>query len=252
MAQAGPELTSPRHDHAVTEAEKDYFRSIEERFAARRGRPLILSPADVARATDWFRQGIPVEAVLEAIEVHFERLARREREPRRAVTLAYLEDEVTDAWAGAKRRRLGSRPRTESEPALHALATRAEHARLAQALREAASRLAAGGDADLAAIVERALGKLEAKAELFDETAATHDDERAEDHLRRLEKSMLDKAREAIGAEAAGQLEQQAAAALAGKLERMDERARERAAAQLMDRSLRERLGVPRLSLFYA
>lgn len=239
----------------MDEATQQYFRAVEERFIERRGKALLLSPGDVARVADWHRQGIPLEAVLEAIDVHFERMQRRERAPRRAVTLAYLEDEVLDAWAGVRRRKLGRpAPAAGSGAAPTVLATRDEHARACAALRAAAERLAAGGDLErrLGEAVTAGLAKLEAKAGLFDETKPEHDDERAEDHLRRLERSILEHAREALGAGAVEALAADVLASLGDKRARMDPKALERAMTQLVDRSLRERLGIPRLSLFYA
>lgn len=239
-------------------AAQEYFRAVEERFIERRGQALILSPADVARVADWHRQGIPLEAVLEAIDVHFERMARRQRPARRAVSLSYLEDEVLDAWSGARRRKLG-RPSVGQSAgtggAAVALANADEHARACQALKAASERLAGSADpraAQLAAHVSAALEKLQGKAALFDPAAEGHDDERAEDHLRRLEKSLLQHAREILGPEEIARLERDAGATLGEKAHRMDDKARERAISQLVDRSLRERLGIPRLSLFYA
>lgn len=239
----------------MDEAAQQYFRTVEQRFIERRGQALILSPGDVARVADWHRQGVPIEAVLEAIDVHFERMARRGRAPRRAVTLAYLDDEVMDAWAGAKRRKLGRAPAgSAGEKGVQVLATREEHARACAALREAAFRLRAGDETSqaLAARVEASLAKLEGKGALFDETSAEHDDERAEDHLRRLERALLQHAREDLGAAEVVRMLAAAESALGDKRLRMDDKARERALLQLMDRSLRERLGIPRLSLFYA
>lgn len=234
-----------------------YFRRIEERFIDKRGQALLLSPGDVARVSDWYQQGVPLEAVLEAIDVHFERMARRGRVARRAVTLAFLEDDVLDAWSGAKRRKLGRptvAPKGAEGGASSALATRDEHARACAALRTAGERLVSGDELSrsLGELVLASLAKLESKAELFDESSESHDDERAEDHLRRLEKSLLTRVREVLGAAEIGRLEVAAAELLGDKRHRMDEKARERATTQLVDRSLRERLGIPRLSLFYA
>ena len=40
---------------------------------------LLLSPADVRRVATWLADGIPLAAVLEGIDLHFDRLARRDR-----------------------------------------------------------------------------------------------------------------------------------------------------------------------------
>jgi len=228
-----------------------YFEEIERRFIDRRGQPLLLSPADVARVAKWHDDGVPLAAVVEGIDVHFERMQRRGREPRRAVTLAYVEDDVLDAWAGVKRRRLGARATTPAAGPTH-LATRAEHERLLAQIDDAPGRLKDDdARAALAEALEHAREKLAAKAALFDEGASEHDDERAEDHLRRLEKSLLERARAALGENEMARIEAEASDALAQRRLRMDARAHDRARQQLVDKALRERLGIARLSLFY-
>jgi hypothetical protein len=227
-----------------------YFEEIERRFIERRGRPLLLSPGDVARVARWHDDGVPLAAVLDGIDVHFERLRRREREPRRAVTLAYVEDDVLDAWAGVKRRRLGASP--DASAAATRLATRAEHERLLAQIEDAARRLRDDDPrAALAEALDHAHERLASKAALFDEDAEEHDDERAEDHLRRLEKSLLERARAVLGEGEIARLEAEASEALAQRKLRMDARAHDRARQQLIDKALRERLGIARLSLFY-
>ncbi len=237
----------------MDEATRTYFETIERHFIERRGQALLLSPADVARVAGWRAQGVPLEAVIEGVDVHFERMLRRGRAPRRAVTLAYVEDDVMDAWAGVRRRRVGRAVGGDGAgQAPAALATRAELARLGAALDAARARLEGAGDQALADLVAAARAKLDTKAALFDETTDAHDDERAEDHLRRLEKGLLARARASLGPEAESQLVAQAQRDLAARAARLEDSARERAIVQLVDRSLRERLGIPRLSLFYA
>jgi hypothetical protein len=235
----------------MDDATRGYFASIERHFVERRGRPLLLSPADVARVVRWHADGIPLKAVLDGIDVHFERIVRRGKAPRRAVTLAYIEDDVLDAWAGARQRRLGrSAPGVASAP--EPIATTGEHARLVGELEAAAARLASGADADraLAPSIVEAVTKLRGKAALFDATAADHDEERAEDHLRRLEKSLLTAARAALGPDVDA-IESRVEAELADKRARMGEGPWHRVRLKLVDKAIRERFAIPRLSLFY-
>lgn len=233
----------------MDEDAKAYFQAVEQHFIERRGQALLLSPEDVRRVSAWHEEGVPIEAVQEGIDVHFERMARRGRAPRRAVTLAYCEDDVHEAWAGVKQRKLGARSggavASEGPSALD------EHARLLAALRASGERAEAEGAAAQAKAIARAAGKLEKKAELFDEGAAEHDAQRTEDHLRRLERS-LDKAlREAEGEAALTRLESAVEAELESKRARMKAEVYERVRDQLVAKRLRERFGLPRLSLFY-
>jgi hypothetical protein len=237
----------------VDEAAQHYFRSVEEHFVRLRGQPLLLSPEDVQRVARWHAQGIPLAAVIEGMGIHFDRITRRGKAPRRAVTLAYLEDDVIDAWAGGRRRRLGRGSAKGGEAAPEPLVSTGEHARLLAALDEAAARLG-GGDATavaLASDVAAARAKLEKKSELFDPSHEGHDEQRTEDHLRRIERSLGEAARRALGERLAA-IEAEIASELEAKRTLMSASTFERISAQLLDKRLRERFGLPRLSLFYA
>lgn len=233
---------------------RNYFQSIERHFVERRGRALLLSPEDVQRVTAWHRLGIPLEAVIEGIDIHFDRILRRGREPRRAVTLAYVEDDVKDAWVAGKQRRLGRRAKgpSSAESAPAAAATPELHATFVSGLRQAAARLRDGTPAEreVAAAVEAACEKLARKAELFDPTATGHDDQRTEDHLRRLERHLLEQVRLAAG-DALHEVEREVEGGLRDKSEAMSPATLERVRRQLVDRRLRAAHGIPRLSIFY-
>jgi hypothetical protein len=235
---------------AVDESAKSYFQAIEQRFIERRGRALLLSPADVRRVADWHREGVPLEAVLEGVDLHFDRMQRRGREPRRAVTLAFCEDDVHDAWAGVKQRRLGART-ASATAAAEGPSLLDEHARLLAALRAARDRAVEEGRGVEAGAIERALGTLEGKAELFDAARADHDPQRTEDHLRRLERSLDRALREAAGEESILELTRAVESDLAEKRSRMKDATWERVREQLVSKRLRERHALPRLSLFY-
>jgi hypothetical protein len=233
----------------VNEEAQVYFQAIEEHFIEKRGQALLLSPEDVRRVAEWHGEGVPIEAVKEGIDLHFERMARRGKEPRRAVTLAYCEDDVLGAWAGVKQRKLGARDGAALEA--DAIGGTEEHARLLAKLRASQEKAqAAGADGDATAIA-KAIGKLEKKAELFDPNQPAHDAQRTEDHLRRIEQA-LDKAmRQAAGDESLAALAAGVERELADKRARMKPETYERVSDQLLAKRLRERFDLPRLSLFY-
>ena len=231
-----------------------FFAEVEEHFVRRRGKALLLSPDDVARVARWHRDGVPLAAVKEGIDVHFDRLARRGREPRRAVTLAWVEDDVLDAWVGAKRRRLG-RSRAGDGPAAtepETLARPEEHERLVAALDDAARTAREKALPDgVATAIEAAARKLRAKAELFDPGREDHDEQRTEEHLRRLDKSLQEALRQGLGDERVAVLRREAEAELGERRQRMAAEAAERVGEQLLSRRVRDLCAVPRLSLLY-
>jgi len=236
-------------DPGVDEQAQAYFQAIEEHFIERRGQALLLSPEDVRRVSEWHREGVPFEAVREGIDLHFERMQRRGKEPRRAVTLAYCEDDVLAAWAGVKQRKLGARD--GAGLAAESLGGSDEHARLLDRLRASQAKAEADGAAVDATAIGKAVAKLEKKAELFDPSHPEHDAQRTEDHLRRIEKALEKALREAAPEATLAGLVAGVENELADKRARMKPEVYTRVSEQLLAKRLRERFNLPRLSLFY-
>jgi len=99
--------------------DRDYFEAIEEEFIRLRGTPLLLSPADWRLADDWRRQGVPLHLVLESIRRVFERRAERqaaspELKQRNVSSLRYCRPAVEKAWA--EYRELGAAPTVRRQP----------------------------------------------------------------------------------------------------------------------------------------
>ena len=92
---------------------RSYFERIEEEFIRLRGAPLLLSPADWRLADGWRQQGVPLHLVLESIRRVFERRAERqaaspESKQRNVSSLRYCRPAVEKAWA--EYRELGAAP----------------------------------------------------------------------------------------------------------------------------------------------
>jgi hypothetical protein len=211
---------------ATEETDQAYFLAIEDFFVRLRGAPLLLSPADWQVARRWHRQGMPLEVVRRALETVFAR--RRERGARgRISSLRYCAPAVEAAWV------------EHSELA-------APGAREEAAAFDAAARLrglAAALPADLA-------GAAALKARLAALSNAGLDAQGVEERLADLDRATLDGALAALAGDERSALDasvEKVLAALGGRLPAAEiERARERLARQV----LRDRLGLPTLSLF--
>ena len=69
-----------------------YCERVEREFVRHKGRPGTLSPGDFARAQEWYRAEVPLEAAIAAIEKAFESHARgRDRDAEEVNSLAYCE-----------------------------------------------------------------------------------------------------------------------------------------------------------------
>lgn len=100
--------------------DRDYFEAIEEEFIRLRGAPLLLSPADWRLAQGWRQEGIPLALVLESVREVFARRAERaaaspEAPKRRVSSLRYCRAAVEKAWAES--RELGAVPPVRRRPA---------------------------------------------------------------------------------------------------------------------------------------
>lgn len=75
-----------------TTEEFAYYRAVEDHFAALRGTPFLFSPKDFALLRGWWREGIPLAAVLTGIGEAWER--RRERQEDPVSSLSYCRHAV--------------------------------------------------------------------------------------------------------------------------------------------------------------
>ncbi len=142
--------------------ERDYFRSIEERFIQLRGAPLLLSPADYQVAKRWWAEGVPLAVVHGALEEVFAR--RSERGAGSPVqSLRYCASAVEAAWTRSRELARADQRQTaepvELAPRLAALAAAIpDLVPEADSWREEVSGI--GGDTEE---VEAALAELDAR-----------------------------------------------------------------------------------------
>jgi hypothetical protein len=119
--------------------EKRYLREVERHFLRRRGAPLLISPRDWALALAWYEEGIPLSVVLAAIDEVFDRASESETSTRRPRTLAYCARAVEGIWRERQSRTLTpegvAAPGSESGPGAEA------RLRLAESLEVALRRL---------------------------------------------------------------------------------------------------------------
>lgn len=195
----------------------DYFTEIEGHFAARRGTPFILSAKDWALMKKWHDDGVPLPVVLEAIDAVFE---KNETSGRRKVisSLSYCKHAVREIWEDRKNLYVGAgetTPETAVAAALEALASQLESSELA---------------APFAPRVRASSGSVP----------------KIEEQLLEIERELLDTAMAAADLTA---LRQEIVASL-GDTSRIDEKTVARTVEANLRRLVRERFGLPRLSLF--
>jgi hypothetical protein len=198
-----------------------YFQEIEGHFALRRGTPFILNAKDWALMKKWFDDGIPLPVVIEAIDAVFE---KNESSGRKKVisSLSYCRHSIKELWEERRNLYVGGgdvSPETGPEPLLDALAQQLETSDVA---------------APFAARV-RALA--------------------AEKSVPRIEERLIDLERELVDAFIAAdpaaieEIRAEIATAL-GDTSKLNPKTRARTEEANLRRLVRERFGLPRLTLF--
>jgi len=211
-------------------ADREYFETIEEEFIRLRGAPLLLSPADWRLADHWRREGVPLFLVLESIRLVFERRAERqaaspEAQQRRVSSLRYCRPAVEKAWA--EYRELGGASTRQPRPA--AIDVRARLQALAAALPAAT--------VDVESWRQRLL-ELRGPAPVV------------EDRLVGLDRELVDRAFELLPLRDREEVTTEAEAALGKMAGRVDPERLAELRRRMVGRLVRERLGLPLLSLF--
>ena len=77
----------------------NYFSEIEETFIRRRGRNLLLSPLDWALIETWQERGIPLRIVLRGIEKVFDGVDKQPSNKRSVKSLIYCREEIEAQYA---------------------------------------------------------------------------------------------------------------------------------------------------------
>lgn len=221
MTATGPEPPNP----VATTEDHAYFQSIEAAFLRLRGKASLLSATDWQVAQGWHRAGVPIEVVVSVMEELFARA--RLRRKRTISALSYFQAAVQAAWEEVSALSAGSR-----KERLEPLAVEPRLERLAAAIGTAVPEAGRFREA-IAAVAGLAGGVPE-----------------VESALAALDRELLETLARALPHAAAAELAAEQERALDALRVRLPEAELEEARLHLRSRLLRQRFGVPVLSLF--
>jgi len=211
-------------------AEIEYYRAIEDRFAALRGVPHTLSPKDFQLMRRWWNEQVPLAAVTSALTEVFAR--RQERgEADAVVSLSYCRHAVASHARRLSDAHVGQQAGATTDQTVRFDSLQ----KLAGEMRGVASRLA-----DRPAVV----AAIERTAQLVD-AAADMDEAALDEHLFSLEALLLEACWNALDDGERSRIDDVANAAAAST----SETGRDRARRAARDRELRRRLDLPRLEV---
>jgi hypothetical protein len=216
-----------------TGEDRAYYAAAEAAFIRRRGTPFLLSPKDFALLKEWRALGVPIEAVEAGIDEAFARRAERSAVGR-VNSLSYCRDAVLEAWE----RRVETARGRGGAPAPDDPDARRILVELASRLAEASARRPDLADPLDAAV--RSIARIGSSEKLAGEI---------ESSLARLDKRLAKDLAQALPEPERAGVDAEVARLLAGTGGRMDEAALEKTRRALTRRIVRERLGLPRLSL---
>ena len=200
----------------------DYFLEIEAHFAMRRNTPFILSAKDWALMQKWHEEGVPLPVVLEAIDSVFE---KNESSGRRKMisSLSYCRHAVKELWQDRKELFVGDGDVPPEERPAELLASLADQL-------EASSAPAATVSAVRELKSEQSVPKIE-------------------ERLMEIEREMIHRVLAELPAAEASDVRAEIARAV-GDVTKLDEKTRARTEEANLRRIVREKFGLPRLTLF--
>lgn len=225
----------------------NYFSEIEETFNRRRGKYQFLSPLDWALIEAWEQRGVPLHVVLRGIEKVFDSYDAKAGRRRTVKGLSYCREEIEAQYEEWLERRVG---KSAAEP--ETAATGESSLFNENAVREHLTRVSAGlqtaagkSRGNLREVLERVSARL---ADIGKDYA---DAESLESALGDLEKIIDDALPAMCDEKDLADLNARITKNLASYKNKMEPDVYTRTFDLMRLKELRERAGIPRLSLFY-
>lgn len=233
----------------------NYFTEIEDAFVRRRGKHLLLSPMDWALIESWKEMNVPLHIALRGIEKSFDSWESKPRK-RSVKSLLYCQEEVEAQFAEWLESRLGAsvadpqpaEERSSEEASPFPRPAVIEHLqRGREALQQTEKKLP---ESELTQTIQRVAALLEQLENDF-ATALLPDARRLEISLTGLEQMLNESLMLAVSNDELSEAQREVKEQLRPYRSHMDKAAYEQTASNLLLKRLREKFGLPRLSLFY-
>jgi hypothetical protein len=231
-----------------------YFSEIEDTFVRRRGKHLMLSPIDWALIESWKEREVPLHVALRGIEHAFDSYEAKKHK-RTVKTLLYCQEEVEAQYAEWLESRVGKQDEREAEgeddlksPFPREVVLKYLDESLAQLTQLFEQRRAVADD-----LTEASARAATLLTEIKNDyaTVTVPNARKLEDSLTGLERLLSDALRSSLSREEMANLESEIAAQLKPYRRNMEKEVYERTLDNLLLKRLREKFGVPRLSLFH-
>jgi hypothetical protein len=237
----------------------NYFTEVEDTFVRRRAKHLLLSSLDWALIESWKEMGVPLHIALRGIEKAFDSWESKPRK-RSVKSLLYCQEEVEAQYAEWLESRVGAESEAdsgekaepvESDNRPFSRETILEHIRQSRARVVAtAASLKGKENSDMTDALERA-GALLGDVELELAQSTQFDSQKLEVSLTGIERMLSESLRHWAPEEPQKLLIAEIKKQLKPYRSHMENSVYEQTLDNLFITRLRERFGIPRLSLFY-
>ncbi len=235
----------------------NYFTEIEETFVRRRGKHLLLSPLDWALIENWKDREIPLRIVLRGIENVFDAIEKNPNRTRSVKSISYCRDEIErlyEDWSGSQVGKNSKNNLDDREVETISSENRGEQPNLFSdaAVDEHLDRVIAGienAHAKATGELRQTISSVSKQLARYRKTYTSA--EALEEGLSVLEcdvdKVLLESSPPEVFAELKLEIERK----LSSNKLSMDDDVYGRTLDLMLRKSLREKAGIPRLSLFY-
>ncbi len=243
----------------------NYFTEIEDAFVRRRGKHFLVSSIDWSLIETWKEMGVPLHVALRGIEKAFDSWESKPRK-RSIKSLMYCQEEVDAQFAEWREARVGAaepeKTGTKDASGTDDRLPFSRSAIVSHLQRGTQDLLAASAayDAQLASkqvkgdvfseALSRAIALLREVEEDFVASSLV-DAQKLEQSLSGLERMLSDAAQVVIDSEELDRLRKEVKEQLSPYRKQMEKSVYQQTFDNLLLKKLRERFGVPRLSLFY-
>ncbi len=235
----------------------NYFTEIEDAFVRRRGKHLLVSSMDWALIETWKEMDIPLHVALRGIEKAFDSWESKPRK-RSIKSLLYCQEEIEAQFAEWREARIGAGESPDQDQngdqakegeGPFTRAAILEHLKQGRLSLEASRRVRTSKD-DFSDVLDRAATLL-AELEQDIAQATTIDAQKLEISLTGLERMLSDSVRSVVAVDELAGIEREVKEPLKPYRKQMEPAAYQQTFDNLLLKRLREKYGLPRLSLFY-
>jgi len=234
----------------------NYFTEIEDAFVRRRGKHLLVSPMDWALIESWKEMNVPLHVALRGIEKAFDSWESKPRK-RSIKSLLYCQEEIEAQFAEWRESRVGASEESEPEGTENGERLPFSRDAILEHLKRGRSQLAEARGRqteNVADDFDDALWRADALLQALEEeltTASTPNAQRLEQSLTGLERMLADTLRLVIDSAELASYEREVKDQLKPYRKHMEKSVYDQTLDNLLLKRLRERYGIPRLSLFY-